>query len=144
MFDREIINYEVKLSLFEKVYLFRRLLTFCFLSFVTQVLKGHQHFFSSRCRAIHSRKQRPGLCSGYLRKETAVVSIVLPFVYRGYTHFAVHLKNSHRKKEEILRWIANKKSRNSQMDSEVTEPIVNERQNNWNHSCFFLQIARAL
>ena len=30
------------------------------------------------------------------------------------------------------------------MDSEVSEPMVNERQHNWNHSCFFLQIARAL
>ena len=49
------------------------------------------------------------LCCGYLRKETAVVSIVLPFVYRGLAHFAVHLKNSHRKKEEILRWTAKKR-----------------------------------
>ena len=48
-------------------------------------------------------------CSGYLWKETAVVSIVLPFVYRGLAHLAVHLKNSHRKKEEILRWTAKKK-----------------------------------
>ena len=46
------------------------------------------------------------LCSGYLRKETAVVSIVLPFVYRGLAHFVVHLKNSHQKKEKILRWTA--------------------------------------
>ena len=48
-------------------------------------------------------------CSGYLRKENAVVSIVLPFAYRGLAHFAVHLKNSHRKKEEILRWTEKKK-----------------------------------
>ena len=27
------------------------------------------------------------LCSGYLRKGTAVVSIVLPFVYHGFAHF---------------------------------------------------------
>ena len=32
-------------------------------------------------------------CSGYLRKETIVVSIALPFFY----HFAVHLKNSSKK-----------------------------------------------
>ena len=50
-------------------------------------------------------------CSGYLRKETAVVSIVLPFVNRGLAHFAVHLKNSHRKKEEILRWTAKKRKK---------------------------------
>ena len=54
-------------------------------------------------------------CSGYLWKETAVVSIVLPFVYRGLAHLAVHLKklsskkmkkflDGLRKKEEILRW----------------------------------------
>ena len=52
------------------------------------------------------------LCSGYLRKETPVISIVLPFVYRGLDHFAVHSKNSHLKKEEILRWTA-KKRKNS-------------------------------
>ena len=49
------------------------------------------------------------LCSGYVRKETAVVSIVLPFGNRGLAHFAAHLKNPHRKKEEILRWTAKKK-----------------------------------
>ena len=35
--------------------------------------------------------------SGYLKKETAVVSIVLPFVYHGVTNYAVFLKNLHRK-----------------------------------------------
>ena len=55
--------------------------------------------------------------------------------------------------EEILRWTAKKKKkfldglrkigRNSYMDSEVSEPIVNERKNIWNYSCFFLYIARA-
>ena len=53
------------------------------------------------------------LCSGYLRNETAVVSIVLPFVYSGLAHFAVHLKISHRKK-----------GRNSQMDCEKKEEIL--------------------
>ena len=53
------------------------------------------------------------LCSGYLRKETAVVSIVLPFVYSGLAHFADHLKISHRKK-----------GRNSQMDCEKKEEIL--------------------
>ena len=48
-------------------------------------------------------------CSGYLRKET--VSIALPFVYHGLAHFAVHLKNSHRKKEEIVRWTAKKRKK---------------------------------
>ena len=38
------------------------------------------------------------LCSAYLRKETAVVSIVLPFVYHGLAHYAVFLRNSHGKK----------------------------------------------
>ena len=57
------------------------------------------------------------LRSGFLRKETVVVSIVLPFVYHGLAHYAVFLKNSHRKK-----------GINSQMDSEVSEPMVNERQ----------------
>ena len=51
------------------------------------------------------------LCSGYLRKETAVVSLVLPFIYLGLSHFVVHLKNSHRKKEKILRWIAKKRKK---------------------------------
>ena len=51
------------------------------------------------------------LCSGYLRKETAVVSIVLPFLYPGLAHFAVHLKNSNQKKEEILRWTAKKRKK---------------------------------
>ena len=60
-------------------------------------------------------KTNTHVCSGYLRKETAVVSIVLPFVYRGLAHFVAHLKNSHQKrkkfldglqkKEEIHRWI---------------------------------------
>ena len=36
-------------------------------------------------------------CSGCLSKETAVVSNVLPFVYCGLAHFAVHLKNSSKK-----------------------------------------------
>ena len=35
-----------------------------------------------------------GKCPGYLRKETAVVSIVLPFIYRGLAHFTVHLRIS--------------------------------------------------
>ena len=34
------------------------------------------------------------LCSGYLRKEATVISIVLPFVYHGFAHFTVHLKIS--------------------------------------------------
>ena len=50
--------------------------------------------------------------SGYLRKETAVVSIELPFVYRGLAHFAVHLKNSHRKRKIFVDGLR-KKGRNS-------------------------------
>ena len=38
------------------------------------------------------------LCSGYLRKETAVVLIVLPFVYHGLARYAVFLKISRWKK----------------------------------------------
>ena len=34
-------------------------------------------------------------CSGYLRKGTAVVSIVLPFAYHGLAHYAVFLKDLH-------------------------------------------------
>ena len=61
------------------------------------------------CKNLLQTLKSLNTCSGYLRKETAVVSIVLPFVYRGLAHFAVHLKNSHQKKEEILRWTAKKK-----------------------------------
>ena len=28
--------------------------------------------------------------SGYLRKEATIISIVLPFVYHGFSHFTVH------------------------------------------------------
>ena len=45
------------------------------------------------------------------KKETAVLSIALPFIYHGMAHFAVHLKNSHRKKEDILRWTAKKRKK---------------------------------
>ena len=49
------------------------------------------------------------LCSGYLRKETAVLSIALPLVFYGLGHYAVYLKNAHRKKEEILRCEVNER-----------------------------------
>ena len=32
------------------------------------------------------------LCSGYLRKEATVISIMLPFVYHEFAHFTVHLR----------------------------------------------------
>ena len=65
--------------------------------------------------SIHQGKNSS---SGYLRKETAVVSIVLPFVYSGLAHFAVHLKHSHQKKEEILRW---KKKKEITVKSEIKD-----------------------
>ena len=34
------------------------------------------------------------LCSGYLWKETTVISIVLPFVYHRFSHFTIHLRIS--------------------------------------------------
>ena len=34
------------------------------------------------------------LCSGYRQKEAAVIQIILPFVYYGFTHFTVHLRIS--------------------------------------------------
>ena len=48
------------------------------------------------------------------------------FIYHGLAHFAVHLKNSHRKKEEIPRWTAKKKKKflDGQC-SEVSEPMAN-------------------
>ena len=49
-----------------------------------------------------------------------------------------------KRKKFLFQMDSENKGRNSQMESEVSEPMVNERQNNWNHSCFFLQIARAL
>ena len=53
-----------------------------------------QKFFENVCFEANNYN----LCSGYLRKQTAVVSIVLPFTYDGLTHYAVVLNNSHRKK----------------------------------------------
>ena len=43
-----------------------------------------------------------GLCSGYLRKEAAVVSIELPFVYDGLAYYVVYLKISHKKRSKLL------------------------------------------
>ena len=52
----------------------------------------------------------------YLRKEASVFSIELPFVYDGLAYYAVYLKISYREK-----------GRTYYMDSEVSEPMVNER-----------------
>ena len=55
-------------------------------------------------------------CSGYLRREPAVVLTVLPFIYHGLALYTVYLKNLYRNK-----------GRNSKMASEVSELMVSER-----------------
>ena len=50
-------------------------------------------------------------------KEATVISIVLPFVYHGFTHFTIHLRMSSFFSMQILKTDS----------SIVSEPMVNER-----------------
>ena len=61
-------------------------------------------FFSRKSTDLESRFVLAyRICfSGYLIKETAVVSIALPFVYHEPAHYAVYLKNSHLKKRKTF------------------------------------------
>ena len=63
------------------------------------------------------------LCSGYLRKEATVISIVLPFVYHEFAHFTVHLRIS-------SFFFMRIQTLDSLIDSIVSEPIIDERKHN--------------
>ena len=67
-----------------------RVFVFCVLCFVFCVLRFAFCLMSF------------GFCVHFNRNESAVVSIVLPFVCHGLAHFAVHLKNSHRKNKKNI------------------------------------------
>ena len=57
----------------------------------TSIERSRQSNFAVVRREDDSKSE---LWSGYLRKEATVISNVLPFVYHGFAHFTVHLKNS--------------------------------------------------
>ena len=82
-----------------------------FYNLFTEMIINFQHFPILRRISKTWTVIDVALCSGYVRKETAVVSIVLPFVNRGLAHFAAHLKNFHLKNEKNLRWTPKKRKK---------------------------------
>ena len=64
--------------------------------FFHKIIQNSKHFdfgHEFRCKALQKvLSSTYNECSGYLRKEATVISIVLPFVYHEFAYFTVHLK----------------------------------------------------